>query len=571
MKRKSMMLVLTLLLVFTTFVSACSSNTGNSSSPNPDTTKDSPSTTDSGDKKNEPSKGSDKEQVLRFNLHSDPPSLDPGLSQDTVSSSILNAMYEGLVRVDENAKPVPGVAEKWEESPDHKKFTFNLRKDAKWSNGDPVTAHDFVFAWERVLNPKTEPAPPYAYQLYYFKNAEAYNKEKINDFSQVGVKALDEHTLEIELEAPTSYFLSLLSFTTYYPVHKSAKDNPKWAAEANTMISNGPFKISEWKHQNLLELAKNEHYYAADTIKFTKIKATMVQDSASELNMYEAGDIDFAGHPTGELPTDQIPVLKETKPDELNIKGIASSYYYLFNNKQAPFNNANIRKALSMAVDRKLITDKVALGGEQPAFGIVPPGITGNADQYRNEVKDEYFKEDVNEAKALLAKGLSELGLKEMPEFTLGYNTNDKHKKIAQAVADMWSKNLNVKVKIENQEWGVYLKSRTSLNYQVARAGWTTDYNDPMSFIDLYMTGSGNNDIGYSNPEFDDLVKKAKTSVDQKERMDLMAKAEKILIQDDQAILPLFYYTSVHMLKPGVKNVFVDYRGMLDFTRGYLE
>ncbi|KHF37439.1 Oligopeptide-binding protein OppA precursor [Paenibacillus sp. P1XP2] len=213
----------------------------------------------------------------------------------------------------------------------------------------------------------------------------------------------------------------------------------------------------------------------------------------------------------------------------------------------------------------------MTLGGQLPAFGIVPPGIAGENGEYRTEHKDDYFKENVEEAKALLQKGLSELGLSAMPEFTLAYNTDESHKKVAEAVADMWNKNLGIKAKIENQEWGVFLKNRTALNYQMARAGWITDYNDPMSFIDLYMTGSGNNDIGYSNPEYDKLVREAKQSLDNKERMELMVKAERILIEQDQAILPIYYYTNVALKKPNLKNVYVDYQGNIVYNRGYFE
>lgn len=567
MRRKSMLAVLTLLLSVSAFMCACSgSGQGTNSSSPPSANNETPADPAPGGKTEAP-----KEQVFRFNLHSNPPTLDPGLAQDTVAHAVLNGLFEGLTRSSEGGEAVPGTAEKWEISPDGTKYTFHLRKDAKWSNGDPVTAEDFEFSWKRVLDPKTEPAPPYAYQLYYIKGAEAYNTGQNADPNSVAIKAVDANTLEVELEHSTPYFLSLLSFQTYFPVHSSVKDNPKWASEASTIISNGPFKISEWKQQSSLEMVKNEHYYGKDEIKFTKVQMSMVADSGSELNMYETDQIDYAGMPTGRVPNEQIPILKETKPDELEIKGIASSYYYLFNNMQEPFNNVNIRKALSMAIDRQLIADKVTLGGQLPAFGIVPPGIAGEKAEYRSEHKDDYFKEDIEEAKALLQKGLSELGLSAMPEITLAYNTDESHKKVAEAVADMWSKNLGIKVKIENQEWGVFLKNRTALNYQMARAGWSTDYNDPMSFIDLYMTGSGNNDIGYSNPEFDKLVRDAKQSLDNKERMELMAKAERLLIEQDQAILPLYYYTNVGLKKPNLKNVFIDYQGMINYSRGYFE
>ncbi|MEQ7049171.1 peptide ABC transporter substrate-binding protein [Paenibacillaceae sp. P-4] len=570
MKRRSMMLMLTLLLAISAFVSAC----GSSSTPAPESKPSEtqkPGDSGTGEKKEENKDVAlASDQTFRFNMKSDPPSLDPGTSQDTTSFQVLSHIFEGLTRLDEHGKVVPGTAESWEEDATKTKYVFHLRKDAKWSNGDPVKAKDYENAWKRVLDPKMLPAPPYAYQLYYIKGAEDYNTKKSTDPNSVAVKATDDYTLEVELTTPTAYFLSLLSFQSYYPVHTDARDS-KWASEASTIISNGPFKMSDWKHQNSLELVPNEHYYAKDEIKFTKVQITIVEDPGTEVSMYETGALEFAGQPTGEIPVDQIAMLKESKPDELQIKGIASSYYYLFNNKQKPFDNVNIRKALAMAIDRKQIVEKVTLGGQTPAFGIVAKGIAGINDEYRNESDDSaYFKEDAAEAKALLEKGLKESGLTEMPEFTLTHNTNEMHKKVAQAVANMWKNTLGLKIKVENQEWGVFLKNRTALNYQVARAGWTTDYNDPMSFIDLYTTGSGNNDIGYNNPEFDKLVKDAKISVDPNARMDLIKQAEKKLIADDMAIIPIFYHTNVHLQKPYVKNVFIDYQGQINFTRGYI-
>jgi len=565
-KRKAI-LALLIIMAVSTIMSACGSNgKGTSSSAPPKTNNEKPADQSSGSKTETP-----KEQVFRFNLHSNPPTLDPGVVQDNVGFAVLTGLYEGLARSDENGKAIPGTAEKWDISSDGLKYTFHLRKDAKWSNGDPVTAADFEFAWKRVLDPKTEPVPPYAYQMYYIKGAEAFNTGENTDPNSVAVKAVDANTLEVELEHSTPYFLGLLSFSTYFPVHSSVKDNPKWASDASTIISNGPFKMGEWKQQSSLEIVKNENYYAKDEIKFTKVQMSMVDDAGSELSMYETDQLDFAGMPTGRIPNEQIPIMKQTKPDELDIKGIASTYYYLFNNKQKPFNNVNVRKALAMAIDRQLIVDKVTLGGQLPAYGIVAPGIAGENGEFRSEHKDDFFKENVEEAKTLLQKGLSEEGLSAMPEFTLIYNTDENHKKVAEAIVDMWNKNLGIKAKIENQEFGVFLKNRTALNYQMSRAGWQTDYNDPMSFLDLYMTGSGNNDIGYSNPEYDKLVNEAKQSLDNKQRMELMSKAERILIEQDQAIIPLYYYTNVALKKPNLKDVFIDYQGNIIFNRGYFE
>ncbi|MFD2612791.1 peptide ABC transporter substrate-binding protein [Paenibacillus gansuensis] len=516
--------------------------------------------------------GGSGEQVFRMNLHTEPPSLDLAQAQDNTSFTVLNAIYEGLTTKNEKAEVQPGVAKDWKISDDGLTYTMNLRDDAKWSNGDPVTAKDFEFAWKRILDPNLQPASPYAYQLYYLKNAEEYNSKKDGvTADQVGVKAQDDKTLVITLKAPTPYFLGLLSFFTYFPQHeKSVSANPAFAAEASTIIGNGAFTIADWKHNDSITLKKSDNYYAKDEVKLSEVKMAMVDDASTELSMYETGQLDYSGAPTGEIPLDQIPVLKESKKEEMRIDPIASSYYYVFNTTAEPFDNVNIRKAFAMSIDRQQIVDKVTLAGQLPAFAFVPPGIKGEKDEFRKEQESNLFKEDNAEAKALLAKGMQEKGYSKLPEITLIHNTGAGHKKIATAIASMWKTNLGVDVKIEAQEWGVFLKNRTNLNYQVARAGWGADYNDPMTYIDLFTSNSGNNDTGWKNPEFDKLVNEAKASSDEKVRMTAMAKAEK-MITDDMIIMPIYYYTSVGLLKPNFKNITFDYKGDIDFTRGYVE
>lgn len=551
MRRKTLLTLLTMLLVVGTVLAGCGSkNAGGGSKENASAAKD---------------------QILHMNLSAEPPTFDPAQAQDSQAHTVLNMMYEGLVRLDENSKPVPGVAEKWDISSDGLKYVFHLRKDAKWSNGDPVTAKDFVFAWQRVLDPNTTPAPPYAYQLYYIKGAEEYNNKKMTDFSQVGVKATDDHTLEVTLKNPTPYFLGLTSFYTFYPVHQSVKDNPKWAADPKTMISNGPFTLTTWTTGQKIEVSKNANYWDNKDIKLNKITMSLSNSGATELSSYRSGQLDYAGMPNGEIPTDQMPAVKKQLQNELNLKPIGSVYYYQFNVTAKPFDNAKIRKAFAMAISRQEIVDKVTQSEEKPAFGFVPPGIAGEKEEFRTEHKDDYYTENMDEAKKLLQEGMKEEGYTTLPPVTLIYNSSEKHKKIALAVADMWKKNLGVTVQTENQEWGVFLKNRRSLNYQIARAGWSPDYNDPMTFFDLWTSKSGNNDIGFKNKEYDALVSDALASSDNAKRMDDFVKAEKLLIQDQQVLLPIYYYTNVALIKPNLKGVIIDYAGGVDFTRAYFE
>ena len=565
-KNKSLLLLLTLVLAVGTLLAACGSNGGNNGAANGGAANGGNNTaTDSGNSGGETLAA---DQTLRVNLSAEPPTFDPAQAQDSQANTVLNLMYDGLTRMDEAGQTLPGAAESWDV--DGTKYTFHLRQDGVWSNGDPLTANDFVFAWERVLNPKTTPAPPYSYQLHYIKNAEQYNNGEITDFSQVGVKAVDDYTLEVELSAPTPYFLGLTSFYTFFPVHQSVKDDEKWAVDQSKMIVNGEFTLTSWIKGQTIELTKNESYWDKDNIKLSKINMSLVNASATELASYQNGELDRAGHPNGEIPTDQIPILKEQLKDELQIKGIASTYYYQFNNTVKPFDNAKIRKAFAMAIDRQKIVDNVTLGGQVPAFGYVPPGIRGLEDEYRVENKDDYFTENVAEAKKLLEEGMQEEGYTTLPEVTLIYNSSDAHKKIALAITDMWKNNLGVDVKTENQEWAVFLENRQSGNYQVARAGWVADYNDPMTFLDMWMTNGGNNDIFFANAEYDELIKEAKQTEDLAKRQENFVKAEKILIQDEQALMPIYYYTNVSLTKPYLKGVSLDYSGAVDYSRAYL-
>lgn len=282
-KSKSLLLLLTLVLAVGTLLSACGSNGGNGAA-NGGNNKAS----DSGNS------GEEKlaaDQTLKINLSAEPPTFDPAQAKDSQANTVLKTMYEGLTRQDESGQAVPGVAESWEPNDDGTQYTFHLRKDAKWSNGDPVTANDFVFAWERVLSPETQPAAPYAYQLYYLKNAQEYNEGKITDFSQVGVKAVDDYTLQVDLVAPTPYFVGLTSFYTYYPVHQSVKDDPKWAVDQSKMIVNGAFTLTNWVKGSAIEVTKNENYWDKDNIKLNKITMTLVNSSATELASYQNGEL----------------------------------------------------------------------------------------------------------------------------------------------------------------------------------------------------------------------------------------------------------------------------------------
>lgn len=568
-KSKGLLLMIAIVLVIGTVLAGCGGN-NNASNGNNAAATNTPSNEGNANTGNDTSgEKLAADQTLNINLSSEPPTFDPQQAQDSTSNAILKLMYEGLTRQNaETGQAEEGVAESWDISADGLVYTFHLR-DSQWSNGDPVTANDFAFAWERVLDPNAEQAAPYAYQLYYIKGAEDFNTGKITDFSQVGVNVIDDKTLEVTLANPTPYFLGLLSFYTYYPVHSSVANDPKWATTVDTQITNGPFTLTEWTTGQSLAVTKNPSYYAADDIKAQTINFSIVNSGATELLSYKNGELDRAGGPIGDIPTEQLPIVEKELPNEFARKGISSVYYYQFNITEKPFDNVKIRKALAMAIERQPIIDNITLGGQLPAFGFVPPGIQSDGEEYRAQVADsQYFSENIEEAKALLEEGLKEEGLDKLT-FTISYNTSEGHQKIAVAVADQWKKALGVEVKLENKEWGVFLQDKQNLNYQVARAGWSADYNDPMTYLDMWVTGGGNNDIGYANPEYDQLIQEAKTSSDNAVRQEKFAAAEKLMM-DDMILIPIYYYTNNSLTKEYLKGVTLDFSGAIDLSRAYL-
>lgn len=509
----------------------------------------------------------EKPQVLRLNLHSEPPTADPGLAEDTTSGAIVRATFDGLTRTGQDGLPMESIAEKIDVSEDQKTYTFHLR-DAQWSNGDPVTAHDFEYAWKRVLDPNT--GANYAYQLYYVKNGEAFNTGKNKDGSAytggadgVGVKALDDKTLQVELENPTPYFLELTSFYTYYPVNKKVvESNPKWAAEAKTHVGNGPFKMESWEHKNKIVLVKNDKYWDADAVKLDRIEFFMVEDENTELQMFKNGELDWAGEPLGVLPTDAIKPLKDE--NKLHIQTIAGTYWYKFNTEKVPFNNVKIRKAFAYAINRQAIIDNITQTGEQPAMGAVPPSMALKA--------DGYFKDnDVETAKQLLKEGMAELGIDKLPEITISYNTQEGHKKIAEAIQDQWKKALGVEVKLTNKEWAVHIEDMHAGNYQIGRMGWLGDFNDPINFLELFRDKyGGNNDTRWEHPKFKELLIQSQSESDKEKRKQLLAEAEQIFM-DEMPVAPIYFYTNAWVQNESVKGVVMDGLGFVDYKWAYIE
>src|SRR5659263_51975 len=536
-------------------------------------------------------------QEVTYNLGAEPPGIDPGVTIGVPESTVEMQVFDGLTRLDSKDVPQPAMAKSWTISKDGKTYIFTLR-DAYWTNGTPVTAYDFEYAWKRVLSP--ELAAQYATQLYYVRGGEAFNTsikvgskyyaqavdakgnpltkkvgdkdvpvpdmaKEIDPSKDVGVKALDAKTLQVDLESPTAYFLALTAFNTLYPVCKAVvSTNDKWASDVKTYVTNGPFTLTQWSHNDKMVFVKNPTYWDKNNVKLTKVTFLMVEDSSTALSMYQSGQLDSAVTvPSSELP-------KLVASGDVKILPSLATYLYMFNTTKKPFNDARVRKALTLAINRGQITKSITKGGETPALGMVSNGIPDAlpGSDFRT-VGGSYFKDnDIATAKALLAQAGYPNG-KGFPPFTLLFNTSDQHKSIAEAIQQMWKKNLGITCTLRSEEWGVYLADEASLNYDVVRRSPTADYMDPNTFLELFVTGNGRNMTGYSNKAYDALIAKEKATVDTKARMTVLHAAEKILMTD-MPIAPVYFYTNPMLLSKHIKNFYESALGIVDWKNVYM-
>ena len=515
--------------------------------------------------------GSSNSDALIYNLGEDPETIDPTLNTSSGAGSIIDNAFEGLMRLDENEKAIPGVAESVDESADGLVYTFHLREDAKWSDGQGVTAKDFEYSWVRALTKET--AAEYAYQLFYIKNGQKFNEGKATR-DELGIKVIDDYTLEVTLESPTAYFKELTAFTTYMPLREDivSADPEGWALDPATYVSNGPFKLVQWDIKDQLVFEKNEEYWNAKEIKLPGVVFKLVTDQNTAYASLKAGDFDMVDTvPPSEIASGQEEGLVTIYPN-------LATYMLVLNvGKQSTLpedvkkvlNDPKVRRALSISIDRKAIVDNVTKSGQVPAYSYVPKGILN--EEGKDFADKEYYdanQANVEEAKKLLAEAGYPNG-EGLPTLEFMYNTEGDHKLVAQAIQQDWAK-IGVNVELVNQEWKVFLNTRQEGQYEIARHGWSGDYVDPMTFLDLWLTGGGNNDAGYSNAEYDALVNQAKAEGDEAKRWELMRQAEDILMED-MPIIPLYYYTKVKAAKPEVKGVRVSTLGHVFFDKAYIE
>lgn len=493
-----------------------------------------------------------KDGVLDINIASEPDSIDPALNTSVDGAIMISHLFESLIRWDDdgegNAVLKPGIAESWEVSDDGLTWTFKLR-DAKWSDGKDITADDFVYSWNRLVDPAT--GADYEYMLDMVKG---YDEKKLD------ISAPDPKTFVVNLSVKCPYFEEICAFPAVMPVRKDIIEaNKTWTNSPETLVSNGAYKLEKWEHNSTLSMVKNPEYYDQDSVKAEKLAFHLQDDQNAIYASYRSGDLDFINS----VPQEEIQKLLDTK--ELKIKPYVGTYFVCFNTEKEPFNDPKVRKAFSLAIDRNFIVNQVTGQGQEPATAYVPSGVYdangAEGDDFRTvggdyySINDEDYEKNIEEAKKLM----EEAGYKDgegFPQIDYLYNTDENHKAIAEALQNMWQENLGVQVNLQNQDWNVFLKERKEGNYNIARHGWIADYNDPMSFIDMWLTGGGNNDAQYKNEEFDKYVKAAKATSDPDERMENMHKAEDILIGEDNVVAPLYFYNNSYMMKPNIQGLY---------------
>jgi oligopeptide transport system substrate-binding protein len=505
-----------------------------------------------------------EQQILHIGNGDEPSDVDPHVTTGMPEAHLQYALFEGLVTKNgKTLEPEPAVAESWTRSEDGKTYTFKIRNTARWSNGDEITAEDFVWSWQRALLPAL--GNQYAYSLNVIRNAEQFNHGEITDFSEVGVKALDKYTLQVELNHPVPYFLELLDHHSLYPVHRATIEKfgaadqrgTRWTRPEN-FVGNGGFVIKEWQSNKVFSVKKNPLYWDAENIRLNEIHFYPIQQSTTEERMYRAGQL----HITKTVPSAKLEQYHADKDPALRSFSFLGTYNYLLNTTKPPLDDVRVRKALAYSIDREQITSKVTKGGQIPAFHFTPPFENG----YQATSNIPY---DIEQAKALLAEAGYPNG-EGFPPITIMYNTMEDHQKIAVVIQQMWKRALNINVNIQNQDWKVFLATLRTGDYQVARSGWVGDYYDPNTFLDVFVTDGGNNKTGWSNARYDELIALAANTVDEQQRLAYFQEAEALLVEEVPTI-PIYTYATNSLVHPSVKNWHNNLMDYYSYKHVYLD
>ena len=508
---------------------------------------------------------------VTVNFASEPMTMDPALNSTVDGGVMANHLFEGLMKWQDtgeeadgsdgtvdNAELTYGQAESYDKVENEDgtvTYTFHLRDGIKWSDGKDVTAGDFEYAWKRLVDPAT--AADYSYMLDSVVNAnEIIAGEK--DPSGLAAKAIDDKTFEVTITTDVPYFEEICAFPATMPVRQDIieEKGDQWTFDPSTYISNGSYKLTEWTHNSQIVMAKNENYYDYENLGPDTITFKLMDDSNAMLSGFKSGELDFIQ----DAPQAELPSLIAS--GDMKILNYLGTYYVCFQTQKAPFDNPKVREAFTLAVDRTYIVDKVTQSGQVEAGGYVPSGIAdADGGDFRAEGGDYYkptdadYEANCEKARQLLAEAGYPNG-EGFPVVEYLYNTSDAHKAVAEALQNMWEQELGVTVTLNNQEWAAFLQTRKNGDYSIARNGWISDYNDPISFLDMWMTGGGNNDAQYANPEYDNIIKQAKATSDATERMKLLHQAEDILVGQDYVVNPLYFYTQKYMLADGIEGTY---------------
>ncbi|PFM48328.1 peptide ABC transporter substrate-binding protein [Bacillus cereus] len=494
-------------------------------------------------------------QVFNKTENQEIPTMDTSKSTDTLGSQILGNTMEGLYRLDKENKPIPAAAESSTKSEDGKKYTFKLRKDAKWSNGDPVTAKDFVFAWQRLLDPKT--AAEYAFIAFPIKNAEVVNKGE-KPVTELGVKAVDDLTLEVELEQAVPYFLNLVAFPSYYPLNEKfvKEKGDKYGLESDTTVYNGPFVLTDWKHEQGWKLKKNDQYWDKKTVKLDEINYSVVKEPATNVNLYDSGQIDFS------LLTGEFVDKYRNNKEEYGVYNEPSTFFIRLNQKRGgqdtPLKSKKLREAIALSIDKKNLTNVILNDGSKPADYLVPKGLAAGPDgkDFQETFKNG-IKPDAKKAAAAWEEAKKELGKDQVTIEFLNYDTGNA-KKVGEYVKDQIEKNLKgVTVNIKLQPFKQKLKLESDQDYDISYGGWSPDYADPMTYLDMFESKHSHNQMSFSDQKYDEIIKKAggELMTDAKKRWEELGKAEELLLEEDVALVPLYQSARSYVMKPHVKGV----------------
>lgn len=505
-----------------------------------------------------PQKSNKDTQVLRINIGGEPQVLDPRKARSLEDQTLIRTLFEGLTRVNKEEKAELALASDVTISSDLKTYTFHLR-DSIWSNGDPVLASDFVSAWKKILSPDF--VSDTAFYLYVIKNAKVAKEGKL-PVDQIGLKVFDDKTFAVELENPTPYFLDLVALPAFFPVNQNADEkNPSWHQHPSIYVSNGPFQLIEWKHQDHLVLAKNNKYWDAPTVKIEKLELQMLKEEA-ELKCFEKNELDWAGSPLSTLSVDALDFLR--KENKLCTKELLGTFFIRVNTQAPPFNHPSIRKAFALAMNRRDIVDHVTRGNQIPATGLVPISLKLQ--------EQPYFQDgDLVEARRLFEEGIAaqQLTKENLPEISLLYGSSERSHHIAQAIQQQWFEAFGIRISLQSVEGKVYFDRISKQDFQLSFGDWIADFADPINFLEVfkYKKGSSNNTL-WENSHYAKLLERSIQIANPKQRLELLAESEQILI-DEMPIIPIFYYTMLYINPPYVKDVVLSSMGQIDFKWAY--